>query len=198
MRSGPGRALGPCERDDPRPGETGAEWWSNTRQQEAMHAQLAALGLPPESADDEATIYFHDVSPEVRAQAFQRGEPMQSWTPMTQPWPLSGWPDVPTRVLVGRDDRLFPARFQRQVARDRLAIWAEDIEGGHLVALSRPPGACRTPRVQPRRPRPLRCSDPRFVLFLSHIAWDTYRVRHPYIFGPGSSNRLGIYRAPSR
>jgi Alpha/beta hydrolase family len=28
----------------PRPGETGAEWWSNTGQQEAMHAQLGALG----------------------------------------------------------------------------------------------------------------------------------------------------------
>jgi pimeloyl-ACP methyl ester carboxylesterase len=122
----------------PRSGETGSEWWSNTGQQEAMHAQLGDLGLPPESADDDATIYFHDVSPEVSAQAFQRGEPMQSWTPMTQPWPLSGWPDVPTRVLVGRDDRLFPARFQRQVARDRLAIGAEVIEGGHLVALSRP------------------------------------------------------------
>jgi hypothetical protein len=78
----------------PRPGETGAEWWSNTGQQEAMHAQLGALGLPPESAEDDPTIYFHDVSPEVSAHAFQRGEPTQSWTPMTQPWPLSGWPSA--------------------------------------------------------------------------------------------------------
>jgi hypothetical protein len=45
---------------------------------------------------------------------------------------------VPTRVLIGRDDRLFPADFQRRVARQRLGIDADEIEGGHLVALSRP------------------------------------------------------------
>ena len=122
----------------PRPSETGAEWWSNTGQQEAMHAHLAALGLPPEAADDDATVYFHDVPPQVRDDAFGRGEPEQSWTPMTQAWPLDAWPDVPTRVLVGRDDRLFPADFQRRIARERLAIAAHEIAGGHLVALSRP------------------------------------------------------------
>ena len=121
----------------PRPGETGADWWSNTGQQEAMHAHLAALGLP-ETADDDETVYFHDVPPDVRAEADRRGEPEQSWTPMTQPWPLDAWPDVPTRILAGRDDRLFPADFQRRIARERLAIAADEIEGGHLVALSRP------------------------------------------------------------
>jgi len=122
----------------PRPGETGGEWWSNTDQQDAMQAHLEALGLPVEAADDDATIYFHDVPPEVRAEAFRRGEPEQSWTPMTQAWPLDAWPDVPTRVLIGRDDRLFPASFQRRIARERLAIEANEIEGGHLLALSRP------------------------------------------------------------
>jgi pimeloyl-ACP methyl ester carboxylesterase len=122
----------------PRPGETGAEWWSNTRQSEAQHAHLAALGLSPEGADDDATVYFHDVPPQVRAEAVRRGEPAQSWTPMTQAWPLEAWPNVPTRVLIGRDDRLFPADFQRRIARERLAIAADEIEGGHLVALSRP------------------------------------------------------------
>jgi pimeloyl-ACP methyl ester carboxylesterase len=121
----------------PRPGETGSEWWSNTGQREAMRAHLIALGLSPE-ADDDTTVYFHDFSPQVRAQAFGRGEPEQSWTPMTQPWPLDAWPDVPTRVLIGRDDRLFPADFQTRIARDRLGIEADEIEGGHLVALSRP------------------------------------------------------------
>jgi len=122
----------------PRPGETGAEWWSNTGQREAMQAHLTALGLPPEAADDDTTLYFHDVSPQVRDQALRRGEPEQSWTPMTQPWPLDAWPEVPTRVLIGRDDRLFPADLQRRIARERLGIEADEIEGGHLVALSRP------------------------------------------------------------
>jgi pimeloyl-ACP methyl ester carboxylesterase len=122
----------------PQPGETGSEWWSNTGQQEAMEASLTALGLSPDVADDDTTIYFHDVSPQVRAQALRRGEPEQSWTPMTQPWPLDAWPDVPTRVLIGRDDRLFPASFQRRIARQRLALEADEIVGGHLVALSHP------------------------------------------------------------
>jgi pimeloyl-ACP methyl ester carboxylesterase len=103
-----------------------------------MHAHLAALGLSPEAADDDATVYFHDVPPQARNEAFGRGEPEQSWTPMTQAWPLDAWPDVPTRVLVGRDDRLFPADFQRRIARERLAIATDEIAGGHLVALSRP------------------------------------------------------------
>jgi pimeloyl-ACP methyl ester carboxylesterase len=122
----------------PRPGETGSEWWSNTGQPEAMRAHLIALGLSAAAADDDTTVYFHDVSPQVRAQALRRGEPEQSWTPMTQPWPLDAWPDVPTRVLIGRSDRLFPADFQSRIARDRLGIEADEIEGGHLVALSRP------------------------------------------------------------
>jgi pimeloyl-ACP methyl ester carboxylesterase len=103
-----------------------------------MQSHLTALGLSPDVADDDTTIYFHDVSPQVRAQATRRGEPEQSWTPMTQPWPLDAWPDVPTRVLIGRDDRLFPASFQRRIARQRLAIEADEIVGGHLVSLSHP------------------------------------------------------------
>lgn len=103
-----------------------------------MHAHLAALGLPPEAADDDTTVYFHDVPQQIRAEAFGRGEPEQSWTPMTEDWPLDAWPNVPTRVLVGRDDGLFPADFQRRIARERLALHADEIPGGHLVALSRP------------------------------------------------------------
>ncbi len=59
-------------------------------------------------------------------------------TRMTQLWPLDSWPDVPTRVLVGRDERIFPASFQRRVARDRLGIDADEVDGGHLAMLSRP------------------------------------------------------------
>jgi pimeloyl-ACP methyl ester carboxylesterase len=122
----------------PRQGEMGSEWWSNTGQQEAMNAHLSALGLSPEVADDDAMLYFHDVPPQVRAEAFRRGGPDQSWTPMTQAWPLDAWPEVPTRVLIGREDRLFPADFQRRIARERIGIEADEIEGGHFVALSRP------------------------------------------------------------
>ena len=61
-------------------------------------------------------------------------------TPLDQPWPLGSWPDVPTRVLAGRHDRMFPLDFQRRVARERLAIEVEEIDGGHMVAMSNPAG----------------------------------------------------------
>jgi pimeloyl-ACP methyl ester carboxylesterase len=57
---------------------------------------------------------------------------------MGQPWPCSGWPDVPTRVVVGSDDRLFPLEFQRRVVRERLGLDVDVLPGGHLMALSRP------------------------------------------------------------
>ena len=38
------------------------------------------------------------------------------------PCAFDNWPAVRTRILVGRDDRFFPAEFQRRVARERLGI----------------------------------------------------------------------------
>jgi pimeloyl-ACP methyl ester carboxylesterase len=57
---------------------------------------------------------------------------------MDQPWPLSAWPKVPTRFLVCRDDRFFPAGFLHRVVRDRLSITADEMDGSHCVALSHP------------------------------------------------------------
>jgi pimeloyl-ACP methyl ester carboxylesterase len=57
---------------------------------------------------------------------------------MGEPSPLAAWPDVPTWVLLCRDDRLFPAAFVRRVARERLGITPDEIDGGHTPALSRP------------------------------------------------------------
>jgi hypothetical protein len=39
---------------------------------------------------------------------------------------------------VARDDRFFPAEFQRRVARERLGLPVDEMPGGHLVALSQP------------------------------------------------------------
>jgi pimeloyl-ACP methyl ester carboxylesterase len=122
----------------PSPGETGEAWWSNTGQGDAARAYSAQIGVSAEAAGDDRVIYFHDVPTEVVEEAYRRGEPAQSGTPMTQPWPLPAWPDVPTRVLASRQDCLFPLEFQRRVARERLGIEADEIDGGHLVALSRP------------------------------------------------------------
>lgn len=120
----------------PRPGETAGEWWSTTGQETAQRDYLDSIGLA-NAVDDLATLFFHDVPPEIAAEGL-RDEPDQSATPFSQPWPKNAWPDTPTKVVIGRDDRLFPVTFQRRVARERLGIAADEIDGGHLIALSRP------------------------------------------------------------
>ena len=119
----------------PVPGETGGEWWTVTGQGEAAAAYRQQLGLPAELDDDET--YFHDVPADVVA-ATKAQEFEQSGRPFEDPWPLERWPDVPTRVVAGRDDRLFPLDFQRKIAAERLGLDVDDVPGGHCVALSRP------------------------------------------------------------
>jgi len=46
---------------------------------------------------------------------------------MHEPSPLKTWPDVPTRVLLCRDDRLFPPSFLRRVAEERLEAYRVSI-----------------------------------------------------------------------
>jgi pimeloyl-ACP methyl ester carboxylesterase len=57
---------------------------------------------------------------------------------MREPLPIEAWPEVPTRVLLCRDDRVFPPSFLRRVAEERLGITPDEIDGGHTPALSRP------------------------------------------------------------
>ena len=120
----------------PASGETGGQWWEATGQEVARADGAARDGRVP--SEDLLDDFFHDVPPHVTAEAMRRGDPPQSSTPFTDPWPLASWPQVPTRVLAGRDDRFFPAEFQARVARRRLGITPDLVPGGHLVALSRP------------------------------------------------------------
>jgi pimeloyl-ACP methyl ester carboxylesterase len=121
----------------PRPGETAGEWWTNTGQPDALRDNDRRDGRPVDAGFDVLTYFLHDLPPEVVAEAGAH-ERAQSDTPFGQPWTLEGWPDVPTRVLIGRDDRFFPADFQRRIARERLDITPDEMPGGHLVALGRP------------------------------------------------------------
>ena len=43
---------------------------------------------------------------------------------------IDAWPDVPTRFLLCRDDRMFPASFQRRMVRERLGIVPDEMAGG--------------------------------------------------------------------
>ena len=120
----------------PRPGETGGAWWEATGQPTAMAAFAAEQGRV--LSEDPEEVFLHDLPDDVLREARARGGPEQSGTPFTQPFPLDRWPDVPTHVVAGTDDRLFPAAFQQRVAIDRLGIEPDEVPGGHLVALARP------------------------------------------------------------
>jgi SAM-dependent methyltransferase len=105
----------------PAPGELAEKWWANTGYESAY----------------EGDVYYHDVPPEIAAEAEARGRG-QAAKPMGEPWPLAAWPDVPTRYLLCRDDRAFPADWLRGVVQARLGFEPHEIDGGHLVYLSRP------------------------------------------------------------
>jgi pimeloyl-ACP methyl ester carboxylesterase len=122
----------------PAPGETGGDWWANTGQSEAHVAKARADGRVLTDEFDVIAEFFHDVPADVVAEVFSREEPQQSDRPFADPWPLAAWPDVPTRVVAGADDRLFPLEFQQRVARERLDREVDVLPGGHLLALARP------------------------------------------------------------
>jgi pimeloyl-ACP methyl ester carboxylesterase len=118
----------------PAPGERPDDWSANTGFAEARREQDKRDGRAP---DDEIALFFHDVPPDLAAEAIRRVR-HQSDTPGERPWPLAAWPDVPTRFLLCRDDRFFPAAFLRRVVRERLGFAPDEIDGSHCVALSRP------------------------------------------------------------
>jgi pimeloyl-ACP methyl ester carboxylesterase len=122
----------------PATGESPGQWWSQSGQLEAMRAQDERDGRDPDAEFDVMTAFFHDVPPDVVAEAFERGEPKQSDTPFEEPWPLEAWPSVPTKVVACSGDRLFPLEFIRRLALDRLGVEPDVIDSGHLPALSRP------------------------------------------------------------
>jgi pimeloyl-ACP methyl ester carboxylesterase len=112
----------------PRPGETPNEWGENTGWSDA------AGGV---EGQDDLSLFYNDVPRELAEEAMRHGR-RQAEGSMAEPWPLDAWPDVPTRYLLCRDDRLFPADWIRGVVRERLGIVADEIDGGHCPALSRP------------------------------------------------------------
>jgi pimeloyl-ACP methyl ester carboxylesterase len=125
----------------PAPGETGEEWWVNTGWEQAAR----------EHDDSPTAVFLHDVPPELAAEALKRGRD-QAGTPMLEPWPLDAWPDVPTRYLLCRDDRVFPAEWTRRLVRERLGITPDEIDGGHCPFLSRP--KVLADRLEAFSPRP--------------------------------------------
>ncbi|MFC4011428.1 alpha/beta fold hydrolase [Nonomuraea purpurea] len=108
----------------PAPGEPPSDWWGNT-------------GFSGGDMDDEIALFMHDVPKKLAEEALARGRD-QVGRAEREPWPLESWPDVPTSFLLCRDDRFFTPAFMREVVRDRLGVVPDEIDGSHMVMLSRP------------------------------------------------------------
>jgi pimeloyl-ACP methyl ester carboxylesterase len=105
----------------PAPGELFSDWWKDT-------------GYEGSGFED---VFYHDVPPDLATEAQSR-EREESSAALQQPWPLAAWPDVATKYLLCRNDRMFPADWARRHARERLGLEADEMDGGHYVTLSRP------------------------------------------------------------
>ena len=121
----------------PASGETAGDWWANAGQPEAARHLAIEEGRDPDKPFDPIEVFLHDVDPIVVAAAADHVR-VQSDRPFDDPWPLERWPDIVTRCVIGRQDRLFPLEFQRRVVRERVGINPDEIDTGHLPALSRP------------------------------------------------------------
>jgi pimeloyl-ACP methyl ester carboxylesterase len=122
----------------PAPGESFDDWWANTGWEEAHRAAATRDGRTVDGEFDVEAEFLHDLPRDVADALMARGEGEPSGNLSEQPWPLAAWPDVPTRFLLCRDDRFFPAEFQRRVVHERLGLEPDEMDGGHLAALSRP------------------------------------------------------------
>jgi pimeloyl-ACP methyl ester carboxylesterase len=96
---------------------------------------LGRAGYVDSQFDDDA--FYHDLSPDAIALAKRAARPQES-KPMAEPCPLERWPDVPTRYLLCKNDRVFSAATSRRVVRERLGIEPDEIDAGHCVHLARP------------------------------------------------------------
>jgi len=119
----------------PAPGETAGAWWENTGSDAARLEAARKGGYSPDI--DLHTYFLHDVPPEVAAGGEQH-ERDEAGIVFGEACGFTAWPDIPIHVIAGRDDRFFPADFQRRIAKERLGVAAEILPGGHLMALSHP------------------------------------------------------------
>ena len=112
----------------PRPGEAPADWWE---------ASGYSATDKPEAGGDDLETYYHDVALALAREALARGRGGAT-RGLDEPWPLGAWPNVPTRHVLFRDDRFFPAAFMREMVRHRLGFAPDELDGGHCAMLSQP------------------------------------------------------------
>jgi pimeloyl-ACP methyl ester carboxylesterase len=122
----------------PAAGESPATWWRATGQGAARRANETREGRDPDAPFDLDTVFFHDVVPERVAEIMAHGAAEPSERVFVDRLEHVRWPGVPTRVIAGARDRLFPLAFQQRLARERLGVEPEVIDSSHVPAFSRP------------------------------------------------------------
>jgi hypothetical protein len=121
----------------PTPGETPGDWWEATGAISARTIAARSGGYSEEF--DLPTYFLHDLEPDDAAAV--RADPgNEAEIVFSQRCDVATWPEVLTAAVVGADDRLFPADFQRQLLADRAGVTPVVIPGGHLLALANPDG----------------------------------------------------------
>jgi hypothetical protein len=70
----------------PSPGELFNDWWRNSGHHETGYED----------------VFYHDVPPGLAAEA-RRRERNESSKALKEPWPLTAWPETPTRYLLVPD-----------------------------------------------------------------------------------------------
>jgi pimeloyl-ACP methyl ester carboxylesterase len=89
-------------------------------------------------ADDAIAVWYADCEPADQAWAVSRLRP-QSRRPLIEVSPLDRWPDVPSTVVLGRDDRCVNMAWALPAATARLDGAAPIVlDGGHSPFLARP------------------------------------------------------------
>jgi len=112
----------------PVPGETAGAWWDNTHHGRAFRDQARAEDRDPDAEFDPIELFLHDVPQSLWEESGKHAGP-QAGRVFADPVPFDGWPDVPTRAIVSREDRFFPADFQRRLIRERLGIEPDENRG---------------------------------------------------------------------
>lgn len=118
----------------PARGETPGEWWGDVGSESARVAAAEAGGY---SVEFDVDTYFRQDVPDDVWNDLGPGRDEHDIAFATR-CDFAAWPDVPTVVIAGADDRFFPVELQRRVARERLGRDVEVLPGGHLIAMSHP------------------------------------------------------------
>jgi len=82
-------------------------------------------------------LFYPDARPGDAAWAVSQLRP-QAYRFMSEPSPLSAWPDVLSRYIVCHDDVAINPHWCRAAARDRLGTEAVEIAGAHSPFVTRP------------------------------------------------------------